>query len=118
MREFLHVLMVWITKRWMRCHLALHQGRLLSLVGLHGPPAVKSWIFKFSRVQTEKGRQNKLPLYSSKGIMEQVCIHFLVSEIQAHYPCLNLLPAHTDAVFSGRCQSSSWLHWNLEEQET
>lgn len=50
--------------------------------------------------------------------MEQVCIHFLVSEVQAHYPSLNLLPADIDAVFSGRCQSSSWLHWNLEEQET
>lgn len=50
--------------------------------------------------------------------MEQVHIHFSVSEIQAHYASLNLLPARIDAVFSGRCQSSYWLHWNLEEQET
>lgn len=92
----------------MRCQLILHQGRLGSLVGFHAPtqspPAMKSWIFKFSKVQSERGRQNKLPFCTFKGIMGQVCIHLLVSEIQAHYPRLNLLPAHTDAVFSGRCQ--------------
>lgn len=57
---------------------------------------MKSWIFMFSRVQPERGGQNKLPLCRSEHRMEQVCIHFLLSEIQAHYPSLNLLAAHTD----------------------
>lgn len=60
------------------------------------PPAMRSWIFMLSRVQPERGGQNKLPLCSSKSRMEQVCIHFLLSEIQAHCPSLNLLTAHTD----------------------
>lgn len=101
--------------------LTLHQDRLVSLAGLHdptqSPPCHEELEFKFSRVQPEKGRQNKLPFCSSWSIMGQVCIHFLVSEIQTHYPSLNPLPAHIDAVFSGRCQSSSQLHWHLEEQE-
>lgn len=115
--------MCWVTKSQIKSCLTCSGADFCTLLGemtqCIEPPAVKSWIFKFSGRELETGRQEKNPICRSNGTGDRSVSLFQFLKFRLIIPGQNysLLRPYEMPCLSGRWQSSSQLNWHLEEQE-